>query len=112
MMTAMESGGAVDVGKAFDGSAPCGPIHPVSRVGHLNGARMWLTVDGDLRQEGNLKDMFKKPLALISELSHLYHLQPGDLIYTGTPGIPGTVHRNQTMVSGIDGLGKLTNKIT
>jgi len=111
MRAAMESHGALDVGKAFDGSAPCGPIHPVSSIGHLNEARMWLTIDGDLMQEGNLKDSLKKPPALISELSHLYHLQPGDLIYTGTPGIHGAVEKNQTMVCGIDGLGTLTNKV-
>ena len=111
MLRAMASGGAVDVGKAFDGSAPCGPVHPVSKVGHLNKARMWLAIDGDLRQEGDLKDMLKKPPALVSELSYLFHLQPGDLIYTGTPAIPGTVNRNQTMVGGIEGLGTLTNKV-
>lgn len=112
MKAALESGGAgTDPGKAFDGSAPCGPIYPASSVGHIEAGRIWLTVDGNLRQEGDLKDMMKKPKDLVSELSHLYHLLPGDLIYTGTPGMHGTISKNQTMVCGIDGLGTLTNKI-
>jgi len=111
MIDALASGGTVDVGKAFDGSAPCGPIHPVAVVGHLHSGRIWLTVDGDLKQEGDLKDMQKKPGELITELSHLYHLLPGDLIYTGTPGHSGTIRTQQTMVCGIYGLGTLTNKI-
>ncbi len=111
MMAAMESGLPVDVAKAFDGSAPCGPIHPVSRAGHPHGGHIWLAVDGNIRQEGDLKDMLKKPAVLVSELSRLYHLMPGDLIYTGTPGMHGTVIRNQTMVCCIDGLGTLTNRV-
>ncbi len=111
MAAAMKAGGAVDVAKAFDYSAPCGPVCPASRAGNLEEARIWLTVDGEIRQEGNLKDMLRKPSALISELSHLYHLQPGDLIYTGTPGIPGSVEKNETMVCSIDGLETLTNKM-
>jgi len=111
MMLAMNAGGAVDVGKSFDYSAPCGSIYPVSCAGHVENARIWMTLDGEIKQEGNTGDMLKKPARLIAALSRLFHLQPGDLIYTGTPGLPGSVARGHTMVCGIEGLGTLSNKI-
>ena len=111
MMAAMNAGGAVDVGKSFDYSAPCGSVYPVSSAGHVENAHIWITVDGEIKQEGNTGDMLKKPARLIAALSRLFHLQPGDMIYTGTPGLTSSVAPGQTMVCGIVGLGTLTNKV-
>lgn len=100
-----------DPSKGFDMSAPITEIHPVSKVGHINEGRIWLSVNGDVKQDGNINQMIAKNAQIISKLSELYVLKPGDLIYTGTPSGIGAVVAGDVMEGGIDGLDTLTTKI-
>ena len=97
-----------EVGKAFERSAPCGPIHPVTSVGHLSEGRLALTVNGETRQEGNLNQMIWKVPEMIAYLSEYFELAPGDIIQSGTPAGVGPVVRGDVMEMTIDGLGSLT----
>ncbi|OWW20646.1 fumarylacetoacetate hydrolase family protein [Noviherbaspirillum denitrificans] len=98
-------------GKAFDASAPCGPIHPVSLVGHISQGSLVLRVNGEIRQNSRLEKMIWNVPEIISELSKQYELFPGDLIYTGTPEGVGAVHRGDALVGEIEGLEPLVAKI-
>lgn len=98
-------------GKSFDASAPCGPIHPVGTVGHIGKGVLTLMVNGEVRQNSQLEKMIWNVPEIISELSKQYELQPGDLIYTGTPEGVGAVHRGDTLVGEIEGLEPLVARI-
>lgn len=74
-----------DVGKDVEASAVVGEVMPAAAFGTPGSQRIWLSVDGELRQDARLSDMLWSPMALIAALSHFYHLGPGDLIFTGTP---------------------------
>lgn len=80
----MDKGLPWEVGKSFDSSAPVGSIYPVSKVGHPNG-RISLRVNGQVKQDSALQDMIWDVPTIISNLSGYYDLQPGDIIFTGTP---------------------------
>jgi fumarylpyruvate hydrolase len=95
------------VGKAFDHSAPIGPLHPVSAVGHLAKGALWVQVDGAERQRSDVSLLIWSVAETIANLSTLFELQPGDLVYTGTPEGVNAVQRGQTMRGGIDGLGEI-----
>ena len=97
-----------EIGKAFERSAPCGPIHPVTSVGHLPEGNLTLTVNGETRQEGDLNQMIWKVAEMISYLSEYFELAPGDIIQSGTPSGVGPVERGDEMVMTVDGLGSLT----
>ena len=97
-----------EIGKAFERSAPCGPIHPVTSVGHLPEGNLTLTVNGETRQEGDLNQMIWKVAEMISYLSEYFELAPGDIIQSGTPSGVGPVERGDVMVMTVDGLGSLT----
>lgn len=96
-----------EIGKAFDHSAPIGPITPASKVGHLAQGALWVQVDGQDRQRSDLSLLIWSVPETIANLSTLFELQPGDLIYTGTPEGVNAVARGQTMRGGIDGLGEI-----
>ncbi len=100
-----------DTGKGFDHSAPCGPIHRVDQVGHIKNARIWLSVNGQIKQDSNVNDLIWSVGEVIANLSSLFTLQAGDLIYTGTPEGVGPVVKGDMIIAGIDGLGKLETKI-
>ena len=100
-----------EVGKAFDQSAPIGPIHPTSSVGHLKQGALWVQVDGVDRQRSDLSLLIWSVAETVANLSTLFELQPGDLIYTGTPEGVNKVERGQTMRGGIDGLGEILVKV-
>ncbi|MBI4996742.1 MAG: fumarylacetoacetate hydrolase family protein [Rhodocyclales bacterium] len=97
-----------EVGKAFDQSAPIGPIHPVAGTGPLSRGAIWLDVNGGRRQSGDLADLIWTVEEIIEHLSGLFALRRGDLIFTGTPEGVGPVAAGECMVGGIDGLGTLT----
>jgi fumarylpyruvate hydrolase len=101
-----------EIGKAFEASAPVGPIHPVSEVGHLDKGAITLTVNGELRQEGDLGQMIWKVPEQISYLSEYYELAPGDVILSGTPSGVAAVEKGDVMEIAIAGLGALTVKVT
>lgn len=97
-----------EVGKAFDQSAPIGPIHPVAGTGPLTRGAIWLDVDGERRQSGDLSELIWSVEEVIEHLSGLFALRRGDLIFTGTPEGVGAVRAGECMVGGIEGLGTLT----
>jgi fumarylpyruvate hydrolase len=96
-----------EIGKAFEKSAPCSAIVPVAETGHPAAAALWLKVDGELRQSGNLNQMIWKTPEMISYLSEYFVLAPGDLIFAGTPAGVGAVHRGQIIEAHIDGVADL-----
>lgn len=96
-----------DMAKGFDASAPIAPLVPMARVPSLNAGRIWLAVDGDIRQEGDLAQQIWPVADVISILSHSVALAPGDLIMTGTPAGVGAIAPGQTITGGIDGLGDI-----
>ena len=97
-----------EMGKSFDHSAPCGPIHPVESTGLLNAGEITLTTDGVVRQRGDLAALIWTVDEVISKLSEQYALRPGDLIFTGTPAGVGPVLPGDTMVCNIAGLGRVS----
>ncbi|WP_416882038.1 fumarylacetoacetate hydrolase family protein [Marivita sp.] len=105
---AKKAGRPWEIGKAFEQSAPCGPIHTVEEVGHLDQGRVELKVNGEVRQEGDLNQMIWKVPEMISYLSEYFELAPGDVILSGTPSGVGPVVKGDTMELSIDGLGSLT----
>jgi fumarylpyruvate hydrolase len=100
-----------ELGKSFDRSAPIGPLHPASRIGHPATGRIWLTVNGQPRQQGDLADLIWSVPETIAHLSKYFELRPGDLIFTGTPEGVGPVVRGDIVAGGIAGLGELTIRI-
>lgn len=100
-----------ELGKAFERSAPMGPIFPASEIGHPSKGPITLHVDGALRQEGDLSDMIWKPNEIIARLSQLFVLGPGDLIMTGTPSGVGAVERGQMMEARVEGVGELAVRV-
>lgn len=99
------------IGKAFEQSAPIGPIHPLARTGELVRGPITLHVDGHPRQKGDLSDLIWNVAETIEALSAAWVLQPGDLIYTGTPAGVGAVTRGQLMEGRIEGLGELRVRV-
>ena len=99
------------IGKAFDSSAPIGPITPVAQAGDVTKAEIWLQVDGKDRQRSNVSKLIWNIGETIEHLSAAWELQPGDLIYSGTPEGVAAVVAGDTMVAGIGGLGTLTVKV-
>ena len=109
---AKKAGRPWEIGKAFEQSAPCGPIHTVEEVGHPDQGRVELKVNGEVRQEGDLNQMIWKVPEMISYLSEYFELAPGDVILSGTPSGVGPVVKGDTMELSIDGLGSLTVTVT
>ncbi|MDE0457525.1 MAG: fumarylacetoacetate hydrolase family protein [Chromatiales bacterium] len=97
-----------EIGKAFERSAPVGPVHPVSVVGHPSDGRIALKVNGELRQEGDLNHMIWKVPEMISYLSDYFELAAGDVILSGTPSGVAAVERGDLMELRVEGLGTMT----
>jgi len=100
-----------ETGKAFDKSAPMGPIFPREQVGDLAKGAIWLDVDGVRKQSSDLSQMIWSIPESIAYLSGLFELQPGDAIFTGTPEGVGAVVSGNVLTGGVDGLGTLSVKI-
>lgn len=96
-----------DVGKAFDHSAPCSEVVPAETIGHPDAGAVWLKVNGEDRQNGDLDQMIWKVPEIITHLSGLFTLAPGDLIYTGTPAGVGATVRGDTLRGGVTGVAEL-----
>ena len=96
-----------ETGKAFDASAPIGLLVPASEIGHPAKGAITLEVNGVEKQRGDLSDLIWSVPESISFLSTLFELQPGDLIYTGTPEGVAAIVRGDTMVARIEGVGEL-----
>lgn len=100
-----------DLGKDVENSAVMAPIVPVATVGHPTTGRIFLEVDGTVKQDSDLDQLIWSVPEIIADLSKFYHLQPGDLIYTGTPAGVGAVGPGAVLHGGIDGLGTIDLKI-
>ncbi|MEX3930551.1 fumarylacetoacetate hydrolase family protein [Paraburkholderia phymatum] len=100
-----------DTAKGFDQSAPLGPIHPVSKVGHVGKGAIWLTVNGEEKQRSDVSQLIWSVAETIAYLSTFFELQPGDLIFTGTPEGVGAVARGDLMKGGVDGLGEFSVRV-
>jgi fumarylpyruvate hydrolase len=97
-----------ELSKAFDQSAPIAPLYPVGRVGHPQAGAIHLAVNGETRQNGRIEDMVWSVPETISQLSRYFTLQPGDLIFTGTPAGVGPVIVGDRLTGSIDGLGEIS----
>ena len=95
------------IGKAFDQSAPIGPIVPVARTGELRSGAITLAVNGQPRQKGDLADLIWNVAETIETISKAWTLQPGDLIFTGTPAGVGAVVAGDVMEGHVAGVGSL-----
>ena len=108
---AREKGQPWDVSKGFDRSAPVTAIRRAAEVAHLDRGRIWIEVNGELRQQADLSEMIWSVPEIVAELSTLFDLAPGDLIFTGTPAGVGPLQRGDSLVGGIDGLETLRTTI-
>jgi fumarylpyruvate hydrolase len=108
---AKKSGLPWDTSKAFDCSAPLAPIRPASQ-GHVSKGRIWLSVNGQLRQDSDVAEMIWSVPEVIAELSTLFELQAGDLVFTGTPAGVGVLKPGDRIEGGIEGLEVLRHSIT
>ena len=100
-----------ELGKAFDASAPCSPLVPAERIGHPTSGAVWLQVDGVDRQRSDVAKLIWSIPEVIANLSQYFELQPGDLIYTGTPEGVAKVERGQTMLGAVEGVGEIRVKV-
>jgi fumarylpyruvate hydrolase len=107
---AKDRGEPWDVAKGFDHSAAVAAIRPAAR-GHPSRGRIWLGVNGETRQDSDLGQMLHDVPHLIAELSTLYALEAGDLIFTGTPAGVGPLKAGDRLEGGIEGLEVLRNTI-
>jgi fumarylpyruvate hydrolase len=96
-----------DMAKGFDRSAPMGTLRAADAIGHPDAGAIWLRVNGELRQEGDLAQQIWKVPETIAYLSTLVELGPGDLIMTGTPKGVGRVVPGDVLEGHIDGVGDL-----
>ena len=97
-----------EIGKAFDHAAPMSALRPVSEIGHPSAGAIWLDVNGERRQHGDLADMIWSVAEAVAELSRYFLLAPGDLLMTGTPSGVAAVHRGDVLTGGAEGVGELT----
>lgn len=105
---ARDNGRPWDTAKNVEQSAPIGLIHPVSETGHLSSGRIALSLNGKTRQEADLADMLWSVPDMIADLSRFYRLEPGDLIYTGTPAGVGAVVPGDEILVSVEGLSDLS----
>jgi fumarylpyruvate hydrolase len=103
---AKDKGRPWDTAKGFDRSAPITALTPAADV-TLDASKIWLKVNGTLRQQGALADMIWSVPEIIAELSTLFELAPGDLIYTGTPAGVAAIKSKDVLEGGVDGLETL-----
>ncbi len=100
-----------EIGKAFEHSAPMSEIVPASVIGHPSQGAIWLKVNGALKQQGDLNQLIWKVPEMISYLSSLFVLQPGDLIMSGTPSGVGAIQRGDVMEGFCEHVGTVTAKV-
>jgi fumarylpyruvate hydrolase len=96
-----------EVGKAFESSAPCSEIAPASEIAHPAQGAVWLKINGEERQRGDLKQLIWKVPEMIAYLSGLFELRAGDLIFSGTPAGVGPVKRGDVLHGAVEGVGEL-----
>jgi fumarylpyruvate hydrolase len=100
-----------DISKGFDASAPISALVPVSEAGELGDRRLWLEVNGELRQQAPLSDMIFGVAEVLRHLARLYSLRAGDLVYMGTPSGVAALQPGDRFRAGIDGLVEFSGEI-
>lgn len=100
-----------DIAKGFDHSAPLGELVPVADTGHDFARRLWLEVNGELRQQAPLSDMVWSVPDILHELSQLFALRAGDLVFMGTPAGVAALQPGDRFRAGIDGWVELDGEI-
>jgi fumarylpyruvate hydrolase len=101
-----------DIGKDVEQSAVLGEIAPSAEIGHPDRGRIELRVNGQTRQSSDLSDLIHSVPAVIAHLSQYYHLQPGDLVYTGTPEGVGPVKPGDRLEGSIEGVGTIALQLS
>lgn len=104
---ARDKGRPWDLGKNFENSAVISPIVDVSASGLIESGNISLSVNGEIKQEGNIRDLIWTIPEIIADLSQYYHLVPGDLVYTGTPAGVGPVLPGDRITGCIDNVGEI-----
>ncbi len=104
---AKKAGRPWDTAKGFDQSAPISRIHRSRDIGHPSSGRIWLAVNGELRQDSDLGQMIWDVSEAIAELSTYFTLQPGDLVFTGTPDGVGPLQRGDRIAGGVQGVDEI-----
>jgi fumarylpyruvate hydrolase len=100
-----------EIGKSFEESAPIGPITPAAQAGDVANAALWVQVNGQDRQRSNTSKLIWNVSEFIEYMSAAWELQPGDLIYSGTPEGVAAVVSGDTLVGGVEGLGELRIRV-
>jgi fumarylpyruvate hydrolase len=100
-----------ETAKAFEASGPCSAIMPASEIGHPSSGRIWLEVNGVVRQDGDLNQMIWKVPEIVAYLSRLFTLKAGDLIFTGTPAGVGSTVRGDKLHGHIEKIGEIAVKV-
>ena len=106
-LVAREQGRPWDLGKDFEKSAVCGEIVPIGNLGVLAAGAINLQVNGETRQSADIGQLIWNIPELLADLSRFYHLEPGDLIYTGTPEGVGPVKPGDRITGHVDGVGEV-----
>ncbi|HMK81634.1 MAG TPA: fumarylacetoacetate hydrolase family protein [Xanthobacteraceae bacterium] len=97
-----------EIGKAFDSSAPCGALQPAAKIGHPNKGRIWLKVNGEVKQDGDLAQMIWNVPEIIWKLSEMVALAAGDIIMTGTPAGVSALQVGHKLECEVEGVGKVS----
>ena len=100
-----------DVAKGFDHSAPVSALRPAREIGHPQDLRLSLEINGELRQQASTADMIFPLAAIVAELSKLWELAPGDLVFTGTPAGVGPLSRGDRVRAELAGVAVLEARV-
>jgi fumarylpyruvate hydrolase len=100
-----------DWGKGFDNSAPISALHKVSEIGHPEAGRIHISVNGEVKQDGDLSQLIWPVADVIAFISQSMRLEAGDLIYTGTPAGVGAVKPGDVLQGEVAGVASLTVSI-
>ena len=110
-LAARDAGRPWEWGKAFDHSAPCAPIVRAAEIGHPSKGRIWLSVNGTVKQDADISQLIWSVPEVIAFVSASMALAPGDLIFTGTPAGVGPLVTGDAVTGGIDGIGDIGIRI-
>lgn len=110
-LVARDTGRPWDTGKAFDHSAVISEIYRVEDVGHIEKGEIIVSVNGEVRQKADIKELIWSVSEIIAELSTFFELKPGDLIYTGTPAGVNKLEPGDYVLGSIEGLCQLNHRI-
>jgi fumarylpyruvate hydrolase len=111
-MDLRKAGRPWELGKAFDQSAPIGPIHPIETTGEITRGAIRVDVNDEKRQDSDIAKLIWNVNETIAYLSKYFELQPGDLIFTGTPEGVGAVKSGDLMTGSVEQLGAIRVKIS